>query len=302
MSTAGRPLVASPAAGPRAAAAVAVTVLSWASAFPLIRVALRELEPVPLASARFAVAALLAGVWLVRRRPPRLTPSHALRFGACGLVGIGFYNILLNTGQQTVAAGATSFIVNTAPILTAILASLFLRERFGARGWIGTAVSFAGVGLIASGQPGGLTVGSGATLVLAAASCSAVFFVIQRPLVAAHGALASAALTLVAGGVFLAPWLPGALADLSAASWTTVLAVVVLGVFPAAIGFATWTVVLGRFGAARAANFLYLIPPVATALAFPLAGEAPGSRTLLGGAVAIAGVVLVNTRGRGGRP
>jgi len=69
-------------------------------------------------------------------------------------------------------------------------------------------------------------------------------------------------------------------------------------VLPAAIGYATWTYALGHFGAARATNFLYLVPPVATAIALPLLGETPGPQTLLGGAVAIAGVVLVNTRGR----
>jgi drug/metabolite transporter (DMT)-like permease len=125
-----------------------------------------------------------------------------------------------------------------------------------------------------------------------------VYFLIQKPLVAAHGALACAAFTLLAGALLLSPWLPEAAASLRVAPPATVLAVVALGTLPAAVGYATWTFALGHFGAARASNFLYLIPPVAVALAFVLAGEVPGPRTLLGGAVAVAGVVLVNTRGR----
>jgi len=113
---------------------VAVTILSWASAFPAIPLALRELQPVPLAAARFAVAALLVLAWLAWRRPPRPALPDLLRFALCGLVGIAAYNILLNTGQRSVAAGAASFIVNPAPILTALLARLVLGERFGARG------------------------------------------------------------------------------------------------------------------------------------------------------------------------
>jgi len=279
--------------------AVAVTVLSWASSFPAIRLALRELQPVPLAAARFAVAALLVVAWLTWRRPPRPSWPDLLRFALCGLIGIALYNILLNTGQRTVAAGAASFIVNSAPILTALLARLVLGERFGARGWAGTLVSFAGITVIASAQPGGLAFGAGASLVLGAAACTATYFVLQRPLVPRYGALTCTAWTLLAGAAWLSPWLAQSAAELPQASAMTIAAVVGLGVLPAAIGYATWTYALGHFGAARASNFLYLVPPVATALALPVVGEVPGLQTLLGGAIAIAGVVLVNTRGRG---
>jgi drug/metabolite transporter (DMT)-like permease len=70
------------------------------------------------------------------------------------------------------------------------------------------------------------------------------------------------------------------------------------GVFPAALGYATWTFAHGHFGAARAANFLYLMSAVATALAAPLTGERPGLATLCGGLLAIAGVVVGALRGR----
>ncbi|WP_437374362.1 DMT family transporter [Inquilinus limosus] len=283
-------------------AAVAVTILSWASAFPAIRLALRELAPVPLAAARFAVAALLVLAWLAWRRPPLPAWPDLLRFALCGLIGIAAYNILLNTGQRTVAAGAASFIVNTAPILTALLARLVLGERFGTRGWVGTLVSFAGIALIASAQPGGLAFGAGASLVLGSALCMACYVVLQRPMVARHGALTCTAWTLLAGALWLSPWLPEAAGELPHAGAATVAAVVGLGVLPAAIGYATWTYALGHFGASRATNFLYLVPPVATAIAAPMLGELPGFRTLVGGAIAITGVVLVNTRGRAAAP
>ena len=73
---------------------------------------------------------------------------------------------------------------------------------------------------------------------------------------------------------------------------------VALGVFPAAIGYAAWTYALGRFGAARAANFLYLVPPVAALVGFVALGESLSALTLVGGAIAILGVVIVNSLGR----
>jgi drug/metabolite transporter (DMT)-like permease len=283
-----------------AGAAVTFTVLAWASAFPFIRIALDDLAPLPLAAARFAVAGVLVLAWLAWMRPARPSWADLVRFLACGLIGIALYNALLNAGQRTVTAGAASFIVNTVPIITAVLATVLLGERFTLWGWIGTVISFAGIGLIASGQPGGLSFGAGASLVLAAAGCQAAYFILQRPLVPRYGALTCTAYTLLAGALLLAPWLPEALGGLAApgAATATIWSVVALGVLPAALGYAAWTYALGHFGAAHAANFLYLVPPVATGLAFLMAGEVPGSLTLAGGTVAIAGVVLVNTRGR----
>ena len=215
-------IVASPAAGPTranlaAGSAVAVTVLSWGAAFPLIRVGMRDLGPLELASARFVVAGALVLIWLAIRRPPLPSRGDAARFLICGLIGISVYNGLLNQGERTISAGAAAFIVNVAPILTAILATIFLRERFTPWGWAGALISFAGVGLIALGQPGGLAFGGGAVLVAGAALCTAIYFVIQRPLVARYGPLACTAYTLLAGALFLLPFLPGALPKISRA-------------------------------------------------------------------------------------
>jgi drug/metabolite transporter (DMT)-like permease len=279
--------------------AVAVTVLSWGSAFPLIRLGMRDLGALELAAARFAVASALALLWLAIRRPPPPTRADAGRFLVCGLIGISLYNGLLNEGELTVSAGAAAFIVNIAPILTAILATVFLRERFSAWGWGGALTSFAGVGLIALGQPGGLAFGGGASLVAGAALCTASYFVLQRPLVPRYGALACTAYTLLAGALFLLPFLPGALPVLAAPGGArTAATVVALGVFPAAIGYAAWTYALGRFGAARAANFLYLVPPVAALVGYAALGESLSALTLVGGAIAILGVVIVNSLGR----
>lgn len=278
--------------------AVAFTVLSWASAFPFIRIGLQGLAPLQLAAARFATAAVLIVVWLIVQRPKRPTLRHAGLFVLCGFFGIALYNALLNTGELTVAAGAASFIVNTLPIFTAVLATIFLGERFNRWGWAGSLFSLAGIGLIASGQPGGLALGAGASLVLGAAMCSALYFVLQRRLIPVYGPLACTAYTLLAGAVLLSPWLPGALNALSTASHETWFAVLELGIFPAALGYATWTIALGHFGAARASNFLYLTPAVAMLLSIGMTGERPGLSTLIGGLMAIGGVVFVALRGR----
>ncbi|MDN7604443.1 DMT family transporter [Burkholderia gladioli] len=297
----------SPSAGPRgtarAAGAVAFTVLSWASAFPFIRIGLQELSPMQLAAARFATAAVLVLGWLAWRRPRRPSARDAMAFALSGLLGIAGYNALLNTAELSVAPGAAAFIMSTSPIVTAILSTLFLREKLNRWGWAGSLFSFAGIGLIASGQPGGLALGSGTTLILLAAAGSAVYFVLQRRLIPVYGPLACTAYTLLAGAVLLLPWLPGALRSLAApgALHAALPAVLVLGIFPAALGYASWTFALSHFGPARATHFLYLVPAAAMGLSIFMTGERPGLATLGGGLMAIAGVAAVALRGRSSR-
>jgi drug/metabolite transporter (DMT)-like permease len=274
--------------------AALATVILWASAFSFIGIALREFEPLPLAALRFAVAASVMAVWFAATRPRLNFSRDGVRFFLCAAIGIAAYNALLNTGQRTVPAGAASFIVNTAPVISAALGVLFLGERFGRAAWIGSLASIIGVGLIASGQPGGLNAGASGLLIFGAATCQAVFFTLQRRLVAMYGAATCAAAVVALGALCLTPWLPAAISQARSASSAALFCVAYLGVFPAAAGYATWALAQDRLGSAKASSFLYLVPPVATALAVFVAGELPALATIVGGAGAIIGVIVVN--------
>jgi drug/metabolite transporter (DMT)-like permease len=131
------------------------------------------------------------------------------------MLGIALHNTLLNAGQKTVTAGAASFIINTSPLLTALLATVLTNEWLNRWGWLGSALSVGGVSLIAAGQPSALHFGSGTIMNLAAAGCLAAYFVLQGPLVPRYGTLASTAYTLVFAALVLLPWLPGALVTLA---------------------------------------------------------------------------------------
>lgn len=281
-----------------AALSMSLAILCWGSSFPLITIALSEIDPAPLAAIRFAVAAVAAALWLLWSRPRLPIGRDIFLFLLQSLVGIVIYSFAMHAGQQTVTAGAASFIVNTAPLMTMILAVLLLNDRFTPWGWVGASVGLLGVGLIGIGQPGGLAFGAGTSLILVAALCSATSFILQKPLVARYGALPTASLSLIVGSLLLSPWLPGGIAMLKVSTPQIISAVLVLGIFSAAVGFASWAYALGYYGPARAANFFYLVPLVATVLAYLMTGETPSTFTLIGGALVLTGVLLVNTIGR----
>lgn len=287
---------------PGTIAIVLMTVVAWASAFPGIRAGLTTFGPVELGAARFAVAALPAAIVLAWRRPAPPALHEIWRVLAGGLLFVALYTVLLNMGERTVSAGAASFIININPVFTAALAIPLLGERFGVRAWAGTALSFCGIGLIALGESGGPRIDHGALLVLGAAVCNAVTTVVQKPLFSRHHPLTISCINMVVGALLLSPALPSALSQgrdaLATGHTGGVWAALYLGLVPGLLAYGSWTVVLSRLPAARAANFLYCVPPVATLMGFVWLGERPTTLGVLGGAMALGGVMLVNLRRR----
>ncbi|MBI3846990.1 MAG: DMT family transporter [Planctomycetes bacterium] len=287
-------LVAAPS-GPARAHLIVALVL-WASAFAGIRAGLAGFAPAHLALLRFGVAsivlAIVAAIRGLRLPAPRDVPGLAL----AALSGIAVYHVALNTGEASITAGAASLILGIVPVVTALLASIFLRERLGTRGWLGLATSFAGAALIALGETGGLRFARGALWVLVAAISQATTFVAQKPYLRKYAALDVTTWVVWMGTAALLVFAPGLVDAVRrappAATWTAVY----LGVFPAALANVAYATALARGETARVAGTLYVVPAMAIAIAWVWLGERPGALSLLGGAIAIAGVWVVVRR------
>lgn len=99
------------------------------------------------------------------------------------------YNVVLNIGIAGIASGTASLIVNFAPVLVALLARFFLGERLRLWGWVGSAISLAGVAVIAAASGSGIGVSTSALWVLGAAVAQAIYVVLQKPLLRRYSAL-----------------------------------------------------------------------------------------------------------------
>jgi drug/metabolite transporter (DMT)-like permease len=277
----------------RAYAAGFFTVILWGGSFPAIAVGVRHVEPSALAATRFTVAAFAAGAWLAWRSDGFPAPKDLMRLAVCSLLGIAIYNILLNTGQRDVSPGAASFIIATQTVFAAGLSHYLGQQKIGATAIAGTALSLAGIAVISLGQADNMRIGAGAVLVLLAAICSGVNFVLQQPLAVKYGGAQTACWTMVLGAILLSPWLPHGLLQ-TVQSTEAIVATVFLALGAGLLGYACWFTAIAGLGAARAANLLFLMAPVAMVLAIPISGHLPDFSTIFGGAAALAGVAIVN--------
>lgn len=244
-----------------------------------------------VASLALGAAAPLIGV----RRPAR---GDLIRITGCGLSGMTAYQLLLNAGERTVPAGTASLLVNTAPIIAALLGFALLGEPVTARAWSGAALGFLGATVMTLAQGRGPRLDPDALLVLAAAVAQASFFVLQKPLLARYRGFEVTCHAMWSGTLLSLPLLPALVRDLPGAGPGPLTALVFLGVGPSAVGFVTWAYAQARVPVATVANTLFLVPFLAIGIGWVILAETVHPAALAGGLLALTGVAVSRTTPR----
>jgi drug/metabolite transporter (DMT)-like permease len=165
-------------------------------------------------------------------------------------------------------------------------------------------VALAGTALIAASH--GLGFGTSALIVLAAAVLQAIFHTAQKPLLARYTGFEVTAYAIWAGTVFVLPWTGSLLRALwgpgAHAGGAAIGSAVFLGLAPSAAGFVLWAYAMARMDVGRVTVSLYLVLAATIGISLVWLGQIPGPAELIGGAIALAGVLLASgptSNGRG---
>jgi drug/metabolite transporter (DMT)-like permease len=280
-------------------AAVGVTLVFWASAFVGIRYLGDDFSPGPLSLGRLLVGALCLGAVALPRGLPRPTGRQWVSIVTIGVLWFGVYNVALNAGERRVDAGTAAMLIQISPVLIAVLAAIFLNERFTAYLVGGLALAFAGVGLISfSGSEGSDHDIVGVALCLLAALVYSISLILQKPLVARLPAIHVTWLACSVGALVCLPFLGQLIDEARDAPVSSSLWLVYLGVFPTAIAFTTYAYALRHMTASSLGVTTYLVPPITIVMGLVFLDEAPPTMAYVGGALALVGVAVARRKPR----
>ena len=274
----------------------------WGASFIATKVVLRDVSPATVVWMRFLIGVIILGAAVFSRKQMALPNYKDLAyFALLGFIGITFHQWLQSTALQTSQAGTTAWIVATTPIYIALLGWLFLKERLGWLRVAGIALATLGVLLVVTkGYLASLVQGSfgapGDILILLSALNWAVFSVISRHALKNHPAARMMFFVMLFGWLFSSILFfsgPGLrqVRQLTLNGW---LGIGFLGIFCSGLAYIFWYDGLQVIPASQVGVFLYLEPLVTVVVAAIVLGEPLLLATLLGGAIILSGVWLVN--------
>ncbi|MGO1344517.1 DMT family transporter [Chromohalobacter japonicus] len=270
-----------------------LVIVIWAFNIIVIKVGVDDMPPLMLMTLRFMLVAVLV-VPFTRVTRPQLPWLLVLSvtFG-----GLHFPLLFLGLGQAEAGTGALLVQMGT-PFAT-LLAAIFLKERLDLRRLLGLLLAFAGAVVLAGG-PALPNVTATLTLLTSALAWAVSTLIIKRAPAISPLTLAGWIALFAIPQVALGSWLfeTQHLEALRRAGWIGWGAVFYTAVMSSIIAYGLWYALLRRHPVNRVVPLTLLMPVIAVFLGVWLLGDGLDSHKLLGGALVIAGLAVINLPGR----
>ena len=257
------------------------TMAVWGGNLSVVKLLVERFDPLVVCAARMVVASLALLVMLRWRglALPRTSLRQALTFMACAVLMVYLNQIVFTLGMQRTAAANAALIISLNPLVSALVAAIWLGDRLTPARLAGVVIGFGGVAAVVLHRPGAglghgslgdlLVFGSVVTWVTGgalvqrlarqfdSAVVSAVVFTLGTAMLGLHVLLDPA--TVVPDLSRLTPWL--------------VLMLLFSGLLASAWGALVWNRALVTLGVARTALYAYWVPIFGVLFAVLVLGE-----------------------------
>lgn len=249
----------------------------WGTSFLFLRTATQSIGPLPTAWARVTLAALCLLPILAWKG--QLTQMVRLwkPMMMMGMLNSGLPFLFYSYAVQSLPISMTSVLNATTPLLTALIAWVWLGERLNSARTVGLLLGLLGVAMLTWRAPGGVSFAAGGLglpmlACLMAASCYGLSSSFNQrylsqvpPLVSATGSLLGASLGLLVPALWFWPD-----HGPSPRAW---MALGALAVFCTALAYLWFFWLVRHIGAARSSTVIFLVPVVSTSLGMLLLDE-----------------------------
>ena len=248
-----------------------------------------------LLSGRFVIAAALLWVLVLRFRPRRLSRRQAL---AGLLLGAGYsaHAWLFSASLARLDAGMVDLLLFTYPALVMLGAVALGRDRWSRRRAVALGVATAGTSLVLAGGAGSIDP-LGAALAFGSAIAYTGYILISAgqlertdPFLLTALVTTGAAVTLTIGGA--------AQSDVTLQMGLATYALIGVVALVAVAGMTTFVAGVGRLGASRASIVSGVQPALTPLLGFAVFADRLGPEQVLGGALVVSAIVMLELRFR----
>jgi drug/metabolite transporter (DMT)-like permease len=283
--------------------AMLLVPIFWGGAFGVTKHALTEVPPLTLSAFRFLLAGILMALWVAYRGEWRdeAIRNHWLALLLLGATGVLGYNYFFAVGLQYTTAINAALIVVINPVTTALVAVLFLGERWSARLGLGVFLSLLGV--LTVNTRGDLSTilnlrfNFGELMMLGAVASWTSYTSIAKILMKkTPPTMATAASTVMGALLLVLVSVPeGGWGKLPFVSGQVAAEILYLIIFPSVVAFIIYNTGVRQIGASKASSYINLMPVNAVLIAALLYGETVTPAHLVGMVLVVAGVVLTTT-------
>jgi len=275
-----------------------LAMMLWGGGWPALKI-LTESVPWEVATFwRFAVMSIAFVPVLVWHRIPMRVSVHAIGWVAfsallnAAFMGLSFWGVMVGT------AGAGGVVITTlSPILTVLIAILFMGLKPSMRHIIGLFIGLAGGAIMLEiGHSDVLTHGGNLVFLLSALVWAILTLSAQR----SHLYLDSIHYTFLLGLIatvvmfFIAfPHDIGSVFEQNIRFWSALIYLAVLG---QTVASTIYFIASGRMGSGRASSYMFLVPVCALGSSYFLLDEIPSLALLIGGSISMVAVYIINSK------
>jgi drug/metabolite transporter (DMT)-like permease len=275
---------------------VAAFCLPWASAFSVAKLAVADCPPLLVLTARFLLAAaVMLGAAAIFRVPFKLSRRDVLIFALLGIANQAAYLGLSYIGIRSISSGLAALVISANPVLTAVLAAVFLNERMTWRKVAGLLLGIGGVAFVVEHRlAGGAEHSVGIAFTIAALISLTAGTILFKKFAPTGGLWVGNGVQSLSAGLAT---LPFALTFESAGnivpSRRLIASLAYLALFVSVFAYILWFHLLKVSGATAASSYHFIMPPLGMLFGWLLLGEQVALSDMIGIVPVAIGIYLV---------